>query len=136
MFSSLREILKSVEIVLAWLRGRSRDFEKEGALYVGHHGWPIKKILGFRWSKKAKITLNNKLNLLAKHFFQFFQIFSIFTYNESLPMKFYQFFKIYKRCYKKREKQSYSSQWERKNWEKLEIVWFNRLFYEALENGN
>ena len=27
------------------------------ALYVGHHGWPTKKILGFRWSKKAKITL-------------------------------------------------------------------------------
>ena len=28
-----------------------------GALYVGHHGWPTKKILGFRWFKKAKITL-------------------------------------------------------------------------------
>ena len=28
-----------------------------GALYVGHHGWPTKKVLGFRWSKKAKITL-------------------------------------------------------------------------------
>ena len=26
-------------------------------LYVGHHGWPTKKILGFRWSKKAKTML-------------------------------------------------------------------------------
>ena len=42
-------------------RGRSRDFEKgEGALYVGRHGWPTKKILGFRWSKKAKTKLEIK----------------------------------------------------------------------------
>ena len=31
--------------------------KREGELYVGHHGWPAKKILGFRWSKKAEITL-------------------------------------------------------------------------------
>ena len=37
---------------------------------------------------------------------------------------------------RKEKKQSYSSQWEKKNWEKLEFVLFNRLFYEALENGN
>ena len=37
---------------------RSRDrFWKEGVHYVGHHGWLTKKILDFRWSKKAKITL-------------------------------------------------------------------------------
>ena len=41
------------------LRGGSRDFEKRG-LYVGHHGWPMKKFLGCRWSKKAKITLETK----------------------------------------------------------------------------
>ena len=58
--------------------GGSRDFEKGGgALYAGHHGWPMKKILVFKWSKKAKITLETKL--LAKHFFQYFQIFSIFN---------------------------------------------------------
>ena len=28
----------------------------EGLLKFGPHGWPSKKILGFRWSKKAKIT--------------------------------------------------------------------------------
>ena len=40
----------------------------------------------------------------VKHFFQYLQIFSIFIYNKSLPMKSYQFFKIYKPFYKKREK--------------------------------
>ena len=41
-----------------------------------------------------------------KYFIQYFEIFPIlFLYNnESLPMKFDQFFKIYKRFYKKREK--------------------------------
>ena len=27
-----------------------------GALYVGHHGVPAKKMLGFRWSKKTEVT--------------------------------------------------------------------------------
>ena len=39
------------------IQGRIQRFWKGVALYVGHHGWPPKKILGFRWSKKAKITL-------------------------------------------------------------------------------
>ena len=38
-------------------RGVSRDFEKRVALYDGEHGWLTKNVLGFRWSKKAKITL-------------------------------------------------------------------------------
>ena len=38
-------------------RGGCRDFEKGMALYVSHHGWPTKKVFGFRWSKKVKITL-------------------------------------------------------------------------------
>ena len=49
---------------------------------------------------------NNVRNykLLTKYFYQHFQIFSIFIYNESLPMKSYQFFKICKRFDKEREK--------------------------------
>ena len=39
------------------MQGRIQRFWKGVALYVGHHSWPPKKILGFRWSKKAKITL-------------------------------------------------------------------------------
>ena len=40
---------------------------------------------------------------MAKYFFQYFQSFSIFTYNESFPKKSSQFFKIFIRFYKKRE---------------------------------
>ena len=36
--------------------GADPEILKKGALKVGHHGWPTKKILGFRWSKKAKIN--------------------------------------------------------------------------------
>ena len=70
-------------------RGGSRDFEKWGVLYVGYHGQETKKILGFKWSK---------------YFYQYFQMFSIFMYHESLPMKSYQFFKIYKRFDKEGKK--------------------------------
>ena len=58
--------------------------------------------------------------------FQCSQIFSIFIYNESLPIKSYQFLKIYKRFEKKKKekkkKYSCSRQWEKKNWEKLNFV--------------
>ena len=59
---------------------------KRGVHYVGHHGWP--KILGFRWSKKAKITLETKV--FGETFLSVFSNFLHF--NESLPMKSYQFF--------------------------------------------
>ena len=51
-------------------------------------------------------------------------------------MKHDQFFKIYKRFYKKQEKTVIQQSMRKKNWEKLESVLFNRLFYKALENGN
>ena len=78
------------------IRGGSRDFEKGGALYVGHHGWPTKKILGFRWSKKAEVTLET---------ISFWQNISIsnFKFSSFLSIKSYQFFKIYKRFDKERE---------------------------------
>ena len=34
--------------------------KRGGVLYVGHHGWPTNKVLGFRWSKKAKKILETK----------------------------------------------------------------------------
>ena len=49
--------------------------KRGGALYVGHHGWRIKKILGFRWSKKAKIALET---------INFWQNISISTFKFSL----------------------------------------------------
>ena len=41
---------------------------------------------------------------MAKYFYQHFQFFSVFIYNEILPTKSYQFFKICKRFDKEREK--------------------------------
>ena len=57
---------------------------------------------------------------LAKYFYQNVQLFSIFIYNESLPIKSYQFFKISKRFYKEREKYTYAAVKMRK--EKLRKV--------------
>ena len=57
-------ILKNSKMKLHnYSQGRIQRFSKgggRGAHYVSHHGWWTKKILGFRWSKKAKITLENK----------------------------------------------------------------------------
>ena len=83
-------------------RGGSRDFEK-GALYVGHHSWLRKEILGFRWSKKTNITLE------TKSFWQKIST-SIFSItNESLPMKSYQFFKTYECFESEREKNTHTA---------------------------
>ena len=55
---------------------------------------------------------NNVRNykFLAKYFYQYFQIFSIFIYDENLPMKSYHFFKTYKHFDKEREKSSSQEQ--------------------------
>ena len=42
------------------ISGVDPEILKGGALYVSYHGWPTKKLLGFKWSKKAKITLETK----------------------------------------------------------------------------
>ena len=47
----------SVIQALSLKKGWIQRFRQEGALYVGHHSWPTKKILGFEWSKKANVTL-------------------------------------------------------------------------------
>ena len=40
------------------MQGRIQRFWKGGGpLYVGNRGWSRKKILGLRWSKKIKLTL-------------------------------------------------------------------------------
>ena len=41
-------------------------FWKGVALHVGHHGWQTKKILGLRWSKKAKMTLEREKALMQQ----------------------------------------------------------------------
>ena len=49
-------------------------------------------------------------------------------------MKSYQFFKIYKRFHKKREKTVIQQSMRKEKLRKIFL--FDRLFYEALENGN
>ena len=71
-----------------------------------HHkicGWPTKKVLCFRWSKNAKITLES-ISFWRNISISIFKL-SLFLYTmKTLSTKSYQFFKIYKRFEKKKEK--------------------------------
>ena len=69
-------------------QGRIPSFWKGVALYVGQHGWPAKKILGFRLSKKAEVASK------TTSFWQNISI-SVFKFSPFLSRKSYQFFKIY-----------------------------------------
>ena len=71
--------------------GRSMFFSR-GTLYVGHHYWKKKKMLGFRWSKKVKITLET-ISFWRNISFSIFNL-SIFIYNERFPMKSDQLAKL------------------------------------------
>ena len=95
-------------------QGRIQRFLKGGALYVGHCGWPAKKILSFRWSKKAEVTLE------TISFWQNISI-SIFKFSPFLSIKSYQFFKI-----------AHTAVNEKRKTEKSWTLYYNRLFYKAL----
>ena len=72
-----------------WWTGADLEvFQRGEAFCVDHHGWPAKKILGFRWSKKAEVTLE------TISFWQNISI-SIFKFSSFLLIKSYQLFKIY-----------------------------------------
>ena len=81
-------------------QGRIQRFWKGGALYVGQHGWPGRKMLGFRWPKKAKITLE-----FGKIFLSVFSNFLHFNRQNLI-----NFSKITNALIRKEKKQSYSSQ--------------------------
>ena len=85
------------------IQGRIQRFSKGVALYVGHYGWLMKKILGFRWSKKAKLTIE------TKSFWQNISIsifkFSLFLYAiKACQWNFINCSKFEKRFDKEREK--------------------------------
>ena len=56
-------------------------------------------------------------------------------FNESLPMKSYQSFKIYILFYKKREKTLLQQSIKKEKLRKFGLFLYNRLFYN-FENGN
>ena len=58
-----------------------------------------------------------KYKFWAKSFYQY--LISVFL---SYAMKSYQFSKIYKRFNKERKNHSYSIEWEKKNWEQMDLV--------------
>ena len=111
------------------VQGRIQRFWKGLALYVIHHGWPMKKILCFRWSKKAKI----KLETIS--FWQNISI-SIFKFSPSLyTMKAGQwniinFSKLANALIRKEKKHAAVN--EKRKAEKSWTLFYNRLFYKVL----
>ena len=71
---------------------------------------------------KSQNNVRNYM-FLAQYFYQHSQIFSIFIYHGSMPMKSYQFFKICKRFDKEREKTVN----EKKKTDNILTLFYNRL---------
>ena len=67
---------------------------------------------------------------MAKYFFQYF---SIFIYNESLPMMSYLFFKIYKRFYKKIEKTVMQQSMQKGKLKKVALCFITGSFIEPFK---
>ena len=114
---------------LFWYQGQIQRFWKSG-LYVSHQGWPTKKILGFRWSKKTKITLE------AISFWRNISIsvfkFSPFLYTmKACRCNIINFSKLTNPLIRKEKKHAYSSQCENKKFVKLDFV-LNKLFHKTL----
>ena len=81
------------------------------ALYVGHHGWPTKKILGFRWSKMAKITLET-INFWRNIYISIFKFSPFWHIMKAYWWSLFNFSKFTKPFTRKEKKHSYSIQWE------------------------
>ena len=115
-------ILTHTAATFGWNRGGSRYFDKkkggEGTLCRPPR---LTKNLGFRWSKKTKITLkttsfwpNISIGILK---------FSPILYTmKACRWNLINFLKLTNAFIRKEKKLSYSSQWEKKNWEKLEFI--------------
>ena len=98
-FISLLFYIEKISIIY---RGGSRDFEKVGALC--RPPWLAgEENLGFRWSKKAEITLE------TLSFWQNISI-GIFKFSRFLSIKSCQFLKFTNALIRKEKKHSYSSQ--------------------------
>ena len=106
--------------------GADPEILKKEALYVSHHGWLTKKFLFFRWFKKVKITLE----AVSFNIFKLLPFLKRRQYILS-PIKSYQFFKIYKRFYKKKEKKLIQQSMGKKTG-KCWTLFYSRLFYKAL----
>ena len=103
-------------------QGRIQIFWKGGALYVGKNAWLMKKIF--------KITLETIL------FWQNISI-SIFKFSPLLyamkacPWNLINFAKFASALIRKKKKPLRSSQWEKKNWVKLDFCFITGCFIKA-----
>ena len=113
-------------------QGRIQRFRKGLALCVGHHGWLTKKILVFRWSKKAKITLET-IGFWQNISISILTFSSIFIYNGSLPMKSYQVSKICKRFDKERVKTLMKQSVRKERLGKVELCFITGCFIKSFK---
>ena len=94
--------------------------------------WPTKKILGFRWSKKAKIpleTISFWWNISISTF-----SFSLFLYiMKGCRWNLINFSKFTNALITKEKKHSYSSQWENKNWAKVWLCFITSCFIKPFK---
>ena len=94
--------------------------------------WPTKKILGFRWSKKAKIpleTISFWWNISISTF-----SFSLFLYiMKGCRWNLTNFSKFTNALIRKEKKHSYSSQWENKNWAKVWLCFITSCFIKPFK---
>ena len=116
--------------VVKHLEGRIPRFSErgEGALYFGQHGFADDENFRFQMVWKG---LNNARNytFLVRYFYQYFQIFSIFIYNERLTTK--SFLQNLQPLWSGKRENTYAAVIERKN-EKSWTLFYSRFFYKAL----
>ena len=123
VFISLRRLLCKYE-------GRIQIFWKGVALYVGHQSWPTNEILGFRSSKRAKITLET-INV-GKIFLWAFSNFLRFYIQWKPANEILSIFQNLQTLWQRKRKNTYTAvNWKRK----IEESWtwfYNRLFFIVL----
>ena len=111
----------SLRCLLCKYQGRIQRFRKGLALYAGHHSWLTNEILGFRRSKRAKITLET-IKCWQNISISIFK-FSPFLYTmKACQWNLVNFSKFTNALTKKEKKHLHSRQWEKKNWGKLGLA--------------
>ena len=98
------------------------------------HGWPTKKVLGFRWSKKVKIRIE------TISFWKNVSVFSNFLHFHiqwKLADKILSIFEnlqtLWKKKKKKKRKNTHAAVNEKRKTEKSWTLFYNRLFYNLLK---
>ena len=110
-----KQILRFANVLYKIMQGRIQRFWKVVALYIGHHGSRTKKILGFRWSEKAKITVET-ISFWQNISINIFK-FSSFLYTLKVcQWNIINFSKFTNALIRKEKKHLRSGQWEKKNW--------------------